>query len=124
MTSGHKNLKVWQRSMTLVTNIYSVTKLFPKQEIYGLTSQIRRAAVSIPSNLAEGYAMSTVTHYLRFVYLARGSLAELETQIMISADLNYIAKEQAVELLSETEELSRMMSKLAISLKDRAKDEQ
>ena len=86
---SHKNLDVWHRAMDLVTHIYAVTKMFPKEETYGLTSQMRRAAVSLPSNLAEGHAMKNTVHYLKFVYVARGSLAELETQLMIAENLGY-----------------------------------
>ena len=87
---SHKDLKVWQESMTLVTNIYKVSENFPKHEIYGLTSQIRRAAVSIPSNIAEGAGRKGDNEFKRFLFIALGSLSEVETQLEISQRLNYI----------------------------------
>ena len=78
--------------------IYTVTKRFPKEEIYGLTSQIRRSAVSIPSNIAEGYGRKTTKEYVRFLYIAYGSVCELETQTMISGDLDYMNKEKLQKL--------------------------
>jgi four helix bundle protein len=77
--SGHKDLNVWKKSMQFVMEIYSLTSHFPKEEIYGLTSQIRRAAVSIPSNISEGAARQTKKEFCQFLYIAMGSLAELET---------------------------------------------
>lgn len=88
--TSHKDLKVWQESMTLVTKIYKVSENFPKHEVYGLSSQIRRAAVSIPSNIAEGAGRKGENEFTRFLYIALGSLSELETQIEISQRLDYI----------------------------------
>ena len=87
---SHKDLKVWQESMTLVTQIYKISEDFPKHEIYGLTSQIRRAAVSIPSNIAEGAGRKGENEFKRFLFIALGSLSEVETQLEISQRLNYI----------------------------------
>ena len=89
-TSGHKDLNVWKKSMQFVMEIYSLTSHFPKEEIYGLTSQIRRAAVSIPSNISEGAARQTQKEFCQFLYIAMGSLAELETQLIIAQNLEYI----------------------------------
>ena len=86
----HKDLDVWKLSMELVTEIYELTREFPEHEIYGLSSQLRRAAVSIPSNIAEGAARNTDKDFLRFVYIASGSLAEVETQLQIAANLEYL----------------------------------
>jgi four helix bundle protein len=88
--SGHKDLNVWKKSMQFVLEIYSLTSHFPKEEIYGLTSQIRRAAVSIPSNIAEGAARQTQKEFCQFLYVSMGSLAELETQLIIAQNLKYI----------------------------------
>ena len=88
---SHKDLKVWQESMTLVTEIYKISEDFPKHEIYGLTSQIRRAAVSIASNIAEGAGRKGNKEFSRFLYIALGSLSEVETQLEISQRLNYIS---------------------------------
>jgi four helix bundle protein len=86
---SHKDLKVWQESMTLVTQIYKISEDFPKHEIYGLSSQIRRAAVSIPSNIAEGAGRKGENEFKRFLFIALGSLSEVETQLEISQRLNY-----------------------------------
>jgi four helix bundle protein len=85
----HRDLNVWKEAMDLVRNVYSLTKGFPKEEIHGLVSQMRRAAVSIPSNIAEGAARSSHKEFIRFLYVALGSLAELETQLLISKDLGF-----------------------------------
>ena len=87
---SHKDLKVWQESMNLVILIYKVSEDFPKHEIYGLSSQIRRAAVSIPSNIAEGAGRKGENEFKRFLYIALGSLSEVETQLEISKRLGYI----------------------------------
>ena len=87
---SHKDLKVWQESMNLVILIYKVSEDFPKHEIYGLSSQIRRAAVSIPSNIAEGAGRKGENEFKRFLYIALGSLSEVETQLEISLRLGYI----------------------------------
>ena len=90
--SGHKDLNAWKKSMQLVLDVYSLTSEFPKEEIYGLTSQIRRSAVSIPSNIAEGAARNSQKEFSHFLYVALGSLAELETQLIIAQNLSYIQK--------------------------------
>ena len=87
---SHKDLKVWQESMTLVVQIYKISEDFPKHEVYGLSSQIRRAAVSIPSNIAEGAGRKGENEFTRFLYIALGSLSEVETQLEISHRLGYI----------------------------------
>ena len=88
----HKDLEAWQKSMTLVTNIYGITRDYPRKEDYGITSQIRRAVVSIPSNIAEGSARNTKKEYIQFLYIALGSISELETLLLISENLQYIEK--------------------------------
>lgn len=90
MVKGHRDLLVWQEGMTLVKLIYQCTADFPKDEIFGLTSQMRRAAISIPSNIAEGAARNGKREFIQFLGIARGSLSELETQILISNDLGYL----------------------------------
>ena len=94
----HKDLEVWKNGITLVTDIYQITKNYPKEEVYGLTSQIRRAAVSIPSNIAEGAARNYEKEFIQFLYIAFGSLSELETQLIISMNLHYIEPNQFEEL--------------------------
>ena len=89
-----KSLVVWQKSVSLVTEIYHLTENYPKNEIFGLTSQIRRASISIPSNISEGHSRRSSNDYIQFLKIARGSLAELETQILISKNLNFISEKQ------------------------------
>lgn len=98
----HKDLDVWKMSMGLVTSVYQITKNFPKEEIYGLTNQIRRAAVSVPSNIAEGSARASQKELVHFLYIALGSLSELETQFIIAKNLEYITAndEEVVKKLS------------------------
>ena len=103
-----KDLKIWERSVELVKAIYDLTKTFPKEELYGLTSQIRRAAVSVPSNIAEGFARYHNKEYKQFLYTSLGSCAELSTQLIIAERLNYVKKEQSKILLNEIDEISKM----------------
>jgi len=90
--STHKDLEVWKLSMDLVEIIYELTKSFPKEEQYGLKSQMRRSAVSVPSNISEGAARKGNKEYIQFLYISLGSLSELETQLLISARLKYCEK--------------------------------
>ena len=90
MKRKHHDLHVWQEAMLLVKDIYAVTKQFPREEIYALTSQMRRAAVSIPSNISEGAARTSTKEFLQFLSIARGSLSELETQVILAEDFGYL----------------------------------
>jgi four helix bundle protein len=117
MKRAHHRLEAWQQALALVKTIYTTTSSFPKSELYGLTSQMRRAAVSIPSNIAEGAARETTPEFLRFLYIARGSLAELETQILISRDLGYL--NDAESLQSDLDYISTLLNGLIRSLKTR-----
>lgn len=96
----HKNLEAWKESIQLVTDIYNLTREFPKEELWGLTSQIRRAAISIPSNIAEGSGRNTAKDTLRFIDIALGSIAELETQLIIAQNLGYTNPECLLDKLS------------------------
>ena len=109
---GHRDLMVWQKAMTLVTDVYRVTRGFPKDELYGLTAQLRRAAVSIPSNLAEGHGRNSRREFHHFVGQARGSLTELETQLEIATNLGYLPQANASELLAKASEIARMLNGL------------
>ena len=100
--STHKDLEVWQLSIDLVESVYKVTNSFPKAELYGLTSQMRRAAVSIPSNISEGAARKGNKEYLQFLYIALGSLSELETQLLISVRLGFSIDHSESTKLIET----------------------
>jgi len=98
--------------MAMVTEIYKVTHSFPRREDYGITSQIRRCAVSIPSNIAEGYGRHSRNEYIRFLQIALGSLFELQTQLEIAANLGYLKKEEFEPLYESTREVERMLSVL------------
>ena len=111
---SHQKLNVWVESIALVKHIYTITKEFPKDETYGLTSQIRRAAVSIPSNIAEGAARNSKKEYLQFLYIARGSLSELETQLLISIEIGYIPKN--TKLLQQADKIFALLSGLIRSV--------
>ena len=104
----HRDLDVWKKSINLVTSIYKYTADYPKSEMYGLTSQIRRCAVSIPSNIAEGSARTTKKDFSHFLAIALGSVAELETQLIISRNLNYLPEVVLDELLPELISIRRM----------------
>jgi four helix bundle protein len=108
--------RVWQAAMNLVEKVYRLTQKFPKQETYGLVSQIQRAAVSIPSNIAEGHKREHIKEYLHHLSMAQASLAELETQLEISGRLNYLLLDELTELLSEVNSLGRQMYALRNSL--------
>ena len=109
---GHRDLLAWQKAMALVTEIYSATSCFPQQEMYGLMSQLRRAAVSVPSNLAEGHGRNSRKEFHQFIGHARGSLAEVETQIEIASNLGYLRRDRASELLVRVNELGRILTGL------------
>ena len=104
-----KRLAVWKRSLKLATNIYRLTSDFPKQENYGLTSQIRRSAVSISSNIAEGAGRNSDQDFARFLSISYGSACELETQILISKDLGYLHDEMLIGILKELDEIQKMI---------------
>jgi four helix bundle protein len=119
MLRNYKELKVWQKSYQLCLEIYKATKTFPKNEGFGLTSQMRRAALSIPSNIAEGYGRKTTPEYLRSLYIAYGSTCELETQILLSGDLGYLNTESLPELQRDIGEVERMLKSLIKSLENK-----
>ena len=109
---GHRDLIAWQKAMELVTEIYRVTHTFPKEELYGLTSQLRRAAVSVPSNLAEGHGRNSRKEFHQFVGQARGSLVEVETQLEIALNLGYLGTQPANKLLERASEVARLINGL------------
>ncbi len=116
---NYKDLKVWQKSYELCLEIYRITAKFPKEEIYGLISQIRRSAVSIPSNIAEGYGRKTTTDYIRMLYISYGSVCELETQILLAGDLDLIEKGELGKLKKDIAEIERMLKALIKSLENK-----
>ena len=111
----YKDLLVWQKAIALVTQIYVVTRSFPREELYGLTSQIRRSAISIPSNIAEGQARLTPGEFRHFLGMAKGSLAELDTQLIIAQKLGCLT--EADPLFEQLAEVGRMLSGLLSSLR-------
>jgi four helix bundle protein len=119
MLKNYKDLKVWQKAYQLCIAMYKITKGFPKDERFGLTSQIRRAAVSVPSNIAEGYRRKTTQEYIQSLYIAYGSHCELETQIMISKDLGYIKSDDFRELQQHIGDIERMLKALIKSLQNK-----
>ena len=114
-TRPHYNLDAWKEAMTLVKKVYLLTRAFPKEEVYGLTAQMRRAAISVPSNLAEGAARTGTKEFAQFLSIARGSLSELETQLLIAADLGYASRNDEVFPLADR--LSRLITGLHKSIR-------
>ena len=110
--NGFRDLKVWELGKKLALDVYSSSKNFPKDELFGLTSQMRRAAVSIPSNIAEGFNRYHSKDYRRFLYIALGSCAELETQTEIAFELEYLRMEDKDKLLENIDHESRMLNNL------------
>ena len=115
----YKELKVWQKSDQLCLKIYRITAGFPQDEKFGLTSQIRRASVSIPSNIAEGYGRKTTGDYVKYLYISYGSICELETQMMLSGDLDYCDSATLRDIMDEIYEVERMLKALIKSLENK-----
>jgi four helix bundle protein len=113
---NYQELIVWQKAMDLVEEVYIASKSFPREEIYGLTSQLRRAAISIPSNVAEGQGRRTTPDFLRHLSIAYGSLREVETQILIATRLRYLAQGRCQDVMKITGEVGRLMNGLMASL--------
>ncbi len=125
MESGNKGgfksfreLIVWQKSMQFVTHIYKATETLPKGEQFGLTSQIRRAATSIPCNIAEGFGRQLAGDFGRFLTMARGSLFELQTQIEIALNLRYLTQEAVAQLSAQAIEIERMLNRLIVTVRN------
>ena len=114
---GHKKLDVWNRAISFVTRIYDVTRDYPREELYGIVSQMRRAALSIPCNISEGAARQSTKDYIRFLYISLGSASELDVQITVSRNLNYLSDNMFCEISAENEEISKMLMGLIKSLK-------
>jgi len=118
MVMPYRDLVVWNKAMELVTEIYRVTHNFPKEELFGLMSQLRRAAVSIPSNIAEGKGRISKGEFRQFLGNARGSLAEVETQILIAQNLSYLDEPEANKLLAMVEEGGKVLNGLLSAVKN------
>src|SRR5207249_4030699 len=120
MVQNYRDLIVWQKAMSLVTEIYRETRAFPRDEMYGLTAQVRRAAVSIPSNIAEGQGRRSTGEFLQFLGHAKGSLCELQTQVLIACNLEYLSRTRAEALLETSAEVTRILNGLVGSLEGKA----
>ena len=117
MSNSYRDLVAWQVAVELVANVYRATEPFPKHELYGLTSQLRRAAVSVPSNVAEGQGRNSPGEFQQFLGHAKGSLMELETQLIIARNLKYLEQADLDALLKQSDRVSRLVSGLLRSLK-------
>jgi len=113
----HKNLEAWKQSMSLVVEIYNETKKFPKEEVFGLSQQMRRSAVSVPSNIAEGCSRKGKSETVQFLYIATASLAELETQVIIANQVGYISDVLTKEIIAKIDEIKRILVGLIKSIK-------
>jgi four helix bundle protein len=113
---SYRDLIAWQKSIELARKVYLFTKVFPKEEMYGLTSQARRAAVSVPANIAEGHARNHRKEYVQFLGIAKGSLAELQTYFVLSEKLKFVEPSQTDELVRDSEEIEKILAGLTNSL--------
>jgi four helix bundle protein len=113
----HKDLEVWKKAIEMVTKIYTITRTFPKEELYGLTNQMRRSAVSVPSNIAEGSGRDSSKELLHFLCFATGSLSELETQIIIAHNLGYLNNDQKQDIDTILSNIFKLISGLTQSIK-------
>jgi four helix bundle protein len=119
MAKPHHNLDVWKKSLDFVNQIYKLTAQFPDQEKFGLTSQMRRSAISVPSNIAEGAARSTKKEFINFLYISQGSIAELETQLLIAKNLDFAKDGDLNKLIVKLDEISKMIIGLQKSLRNK-----
>lgn len=115
---SYKDLVVWQKGVVLVDTVYSETRKFPKEEMYGLTNQIRRAAISVPANIAEGWGRDSTKNYIQFLKIARGSLFELETMLIICGNQHYLNQSELTGFLTVINELAKMLNKMIQKLND------
>ncbi len=116
---SYKNLIVWQKAIELVTEIYSITKTFPTEERFGLTSQLNRAVVSVPTNIAEGWGRESSKNYLQFLRISRGSLMEVETLMLISKNLDYVNQEKFKLISDKIEEVGKILHGLIKSMQQK-----
>jgi len=120
MSASFKDLRVWQEAMKFTVEVYQVTAAFPRHELYGLSQQLRRAAVSVPSNVAEGKGHRSDREFAHFLLHARGSLLEVQTQIIIAKELQYLRNEEAQRLLGSADAIGRTLNSLINSLSEKA----
>jgi four helix bundle protein len=117
--NSHKDLILWQKALDLAVAVHEVSAAFPKSEIFGPVSQIRRAAVSIPSNIAEGSARRTTREFIAFLHIARGSMAEVETQLLLAQRIGYVSNERLAVLQVRLDEVGRIMNAVIAGLRRR-----
>ena len=116
MINSYQDLNVWQKSMELARVVYGLVKFLPREEVYGLSDQMRRAVVSIPSNIAEGYYRNSTRDYIRFLSIAKGSLGEIETQLFLCNNFGYLKNEQITPALTKCDEIGKMLTVLINNL--------
>lgn len=116
---SHKDLDVWSKAIGFVTRVYEVTKDFPREELYGIVSQLRRAAISIASNISEGATRHSSKEFVQFLYIALSSASEIDVQLIISRNLKYLSENDFLQLSGAREEISKMISGLIRNLKSR-----
>ena len=116
--ASYDELRVWQRAMDLAAHVYELTRAFPQSEVFGITSQLRRSAVSVPSNIAEGHGRGSPQDFLRFLAIARGSLSELETQLKLAFSIGYLASEQLAVALRHSDDVGALLNGLQRSLRE------
>ena len=116
---NHKDLILWQKAMALATDVHRLTTELPRHELFGLSSQLRRAAVSIPSNVAEGAARRTTREFLSFLHIARGSFAELETQLHLAVSIGYLTDAALAPVLGRLDEVGRLLNAVIVGLRRR-----
>jgi len=121
MASNYQKLTVWQKSLELAKDIYEITAKFPPNELYGLVNQMRRSSTSIPCNIAEWNQRNTRKEHINFLYIAKWSAAELETQIILSRELEFLPEKEKLALLSKLEEILKMLSALISTLQQKSK---
>jgi four helix bundle protein len=119
---SYKDLQVWKKAVALVTEVYRETRSFPKEEVYALTSQIRRSASSVPANIAEGWGRGKTKEFCQFLRIARGSLLELETHLIVAGNLGYGSDVENQRLATQIEEVSKMLNALVAKLDGRSRD--
>ena len=117
--NSHKDLVLWQKALDLAVAVHEATAVFPKSEMFGLVSQIRRAAVSIPSNIAEGSARRSTREFIAFMHIARGSMAEVETQLLLAQRVGYVGNERLTVLQLRLDEVGRIMNAVITGLRRR-----
>jgi four helix bundle protein len=120
---SHRRLILWQKSVRLAVEIHRVSRQLPKHELFGLAAQMKRAAVSIPSNVAEGAARHTTRDYIRFLYIARGSSAEIDTHLMLAEELGYLTHDELSTALAISEEVGRLLNAVITALHRRINDQ-